>query len=106
MFDIWTIFWFFGLAVCTAYFGMSAFRLGREGFQNDIVAYLLAILAGGSFVAFGASEVGSGVVMLIFTSPVLLSVIPLAVFAYSMYDPTGINFNYGMAAVQEAIPSI
>jgi len=95
MFDIWSIFWFFLLAICTTYFGMSAFRLGKEGFNNEIVGYILAILAGGTFIAFGASEVGSGVVMLIFTSPALVAIIPLTVFAYSMYNPQGIDFSYG-----------
>jgi hypothetical protein len=95
IFDIWSIIWFFLLAVCTTYFGMSAFRLGSEGFKNDIVGYILAILAGGTFIAFGASEVGSGVVMLLLTSPALLAVIPMAVFAYSMYNPQGIDFSYG-----------
>ena len=93
-YELYGMMWFFGLSVCTSFFGYSAFQLGKYGFGNEIVGYLLAILAGGSFVSFGASEVGTGILTFIFTSPLLLSIIPLTVFAYSLYDPAGINFTY------------
>jgi len=100
------VLFYFVLAICITYFGMSGFRLGKEGFGSDIIAYLLAILAGGSFIAFGTSGAATGIMALLFSSPALIAVIPITVFLYSLYNPAGIDFSYALKQTTDAAAAI
>jgi len=105
-YEMLLILFYFVLAICVTYFGMSAFRLGKEGFGSEIAAYLLAILAGGSFVAFGTSGAATGIMALLFSSPALIAVIPLTVFLYSLYNPAGIDFSYGLKQATDGVAAV
>jgi hypothetical protein len=98
-FGVYTVIWYFLLSICTSFFGYSAYQLGMYGFKNKIVAYLLAILAGGTFILYGAGSETVGILGFVISFPVLVSIIPLTVFAYSLYDNIGIDFSYSVKNV-------
>jgi len=91
VFGIYTVVWYFLLSICVTFFGLSAYKLGKEGFQYDMIAYLLAAIAGGTFILYGAGSETVGILGFVISFPILVSIIPLTVFFYSVYDDTLLN---------------
>jgi len=92
--SIGTAMWYFFMAICGSYFGMSAYRLGAEGFKSSIYGYILGAMTAGAFFHIATADVGMGILGLIFALPSILSIMLMSVFFYSLYDPNAIDYSY------------
>lgn len=93
-FKMLNVVFYFLVSLCGAYFGYSAYLLGTNGFGSSIVGYILGAFIGGSFIAFSAASIGTGITGLIFATPSIIVMIPAIIFFYSLYSPDGLNLNY------------
>jgi hypothetical protein len=97
-----TTLWYSFVALVGAYFAFSAYKLGSNGFKSSLLGWVLGFIIALSFIQFATA--GSGVLQLIVSLPSLLFVVFFVVFAYSLFDPNAIDFNYGQKTLQSVVP--